>query len=362
MDATRAVVCLHGTDPVTVYLSAHARVSDLSIGDLDAALYSERALVKHLAMRRTLFVVPREQLGVVQAAASDRVAAAERRRLVKDVEAAGLHRDGQRWLRRAERQVVDALAEGREATASELREELSCLRGSITHGEGRSWGGETPIGPRVLTVLSASGQAVRASNDGDWTASRPRWAATRGWLGEPIRRVPRDEAMATLVTEWLQAFGPGTEEDIKWWLGSTLRDVRAALHRIAAVAVDLDGDPGWVLPHDVDEVDLAEPWAALLPPLDPTTMGWKHRDWYLGPHRDLLFDTSGNAGSTAWSDGRIVGGWRQDEDGAVELQLLEDVGREAADRLGAEADRLASWLGGRRVVPRFPSPLSKVSG
>jgi len=31
-----------------------------------------------------------------------------------------------------------------------------------------------------------------------------------------------------------------------------------------------------------------EPWAALLPALDPTTMGWSERDWYvgleLGPH------------------------------------------------------------------------------
>ena len=65
---------------------------------------------------------------------------------------------------------------------------------------------------------------------------------------------------------------------------------------------------------------------ALLPPLDPTTMGWFERDWYLGPHKPQLFDTAGNAGPTAWWDGRIVGGWHQAESGEVELQLLEDVG------------------------------------
>jgi hypothetical protein len=78
----------------------------------------------------------------------------------------------------------------------------------------------------------------------------------------------------------------------------------------------------------------------LLPPLDPTTMGWSERDWYLGPHRPQLFDTSGNAGPTAWWDGRIVGGWRQLDDGEVTLQLREDVGAEGAQALEREAERL----------------------
>ena len=49
--------------------------------------------------------------------------------------------------------------------------------------------------------------------------------------------------------------------------------------------------------------------AALLPVLDATTMGWKHRDFYLDPeHTPYLFDTNGNAGPTVWCDGRIIGG------------------------------------------------------
>ena len=63
-----------------------------------------------------------------------------------------------------------------------------------------------------------------------------------------------------------------------------------------------------------------EPWAALLPVLDPTVMGWKERDFYLGPHGPLLFDTNGNAGTTAWWDGRIVGCWAQDPDGVVRAE------------------------------------------
>ena len=357
--AARSLVCLHGTDPATIYLSAWARVMGTTVADLDRCLYAERSLVKHLAMRRTLFVFPRETLGVAQAGASDRVAGSERRRLVRDVEKAKLRADGDRWLSEACDEVLGALAGGREATFSELRDELPALEGSILYGEGKSWGGQAPVGPRVLTVLSAAGRIVRASNDGGWTTSRPRWASTSSWLGEEIAPPSEPEGVAGLVARWLRAFGPGTETDIKWWLGSTLSAVRKALADLRALEVDLDGRVGYVLRDDVEPTAAVDPWAALLPPLDPTTMGWFERDWYLGPYKAQLFDTTGNAGPTVWWDGRIVGGWRQDGAGAVKLQLLEDVGAEGLDAIRHEAARLTAWLGGTRVLPRFPSPLSK---
>jgi len=96
---------------------------------------------------------------------------------------------------------------------------------------------------------------------------------------------------------------------------------------------------------------------ALLPGLDPTVMGWKERDWYLGGYAPALFDTAGNAGPTVWWDGRIVGGWRQGEFGEVQLQMLEDIGNEATRTLEEQASGLEEWLDGRRVLLRFPSPL-----
>jgi Winged helix DNA-binding domain len=359
--AARSVVCLHGTDPASVYLSAWARVEGMTVADMDRALYTERSLVKHLAMRRTLFVFPRDTLGDAQAGASDRVAGVERRRLARQVERAGLQADGERWLSQASQRVLAALADGREARSTELRKEIPLLEGSIAYGEAKSWGGKISVGPRVLTVLSAAGRIVRASNDGAWFTSRPRWASMSAWLGEELPAVPEAEGVAALVERWLRAFGPGTEADLKWWLGSTVKAVRAALADTGAVEVGLGGRTGYLLPDDLDPPDPVEPWAALLPPLDPTTMGWYERDWYLGPHRQQLFDTSGNAGPTIWWEGRVVGGWRQDEDGGVVLQLLEDVGADGLAAVEREATRLTSWLGGTRVLPRFPSPLFRAA-
>lgn len=359
-EAADAVIALHATDPATIHLSAWARMDAMRTADVDRALYDERSLVKHMAMRRTLWVAPRATLAAIQAGASGRVAGRERRKLVSDVERAGLHADGAAWLEAACAAVLGALADGREATMAELRDELPLLEGAITYGEGKPWAGSMPLGPRVLTVLSAEGEIVRTTNAGGWNVSRPRWSATRVWLGEAIEPLSEIEGVTLLTERWLRAFGPGTDRDVKWWLGSTLGLVREALARLSAVEVALeDGGRGWLLPGDLEPPAPVAPWAALLPPLDPTTMGWAERDWYLGPHRSQLFDTAGNAGPTAWWDGRIVGGWRQREDGSVELQLLDDPGPDGRAALAAEAARLTEWFGGQRVLMRFPSPLSK---
>ena len=124
--------------------------------------------------------------------------------------------------------------------------------------------------------------------------------------------------------------------------------------------VALDKGTGWLLPDDLDPEPDVEPWAALLPPLDPTTMGWHGREWYLSGARAAdLVDSAGNAGPTAWWHGRVVGGWRQDDHGVVELQGLQDVGREARAALEREAERVTAWCGGVRVMLTHPTPLAR---
>jgi hypothetical protein len=114
-----------------------------------------------------------------------------------------------------------------------------------------------------------------------------------------------------------------------------------------------------VLADDVDEVASAGPWAALLPSLDPTAMGWRGRDWYVGPHREALFDRSGNIGPTVWVDGRIVGVWAQRRDGEVVHRLLVAVGRAQSRAIAAEIERVRTLIGAVRVTPRFRTPAER---
>ncbi|HZC53488.1 MAG TPA: winged helix DNA-binding domain-containing protein [Mycobacterium sp.] len=352
------LVGLHATDPATPYLSLWARSPGFATADLDAELYEKRSTLRHLAMRRTLWLVNSDDLAMIQSAASDRVADNERRRLAADVHKAGLAADGDRWVERARCAVLRHLSDNGPASSTELRAALPELTGTYDPAPGKRWGGAVPIAPRVLTVLSARGEIVRGPNDGTWTTSRPRWVHAAQWLGardEPV------DAQAELIRRWLRTFGPASAADVKWWLGTTLTAVRKVLTDIGAVQVDLHGSPGYALPDDLAPDPDAAPWCALLPGLDATTMGWFERDWYLGPHRSQVFDGNGNAGPTAWWNGRIVGGWYQDDSARVRLQLLEDPGQRGRRALQRRAEELTSWLDGVRISPRFPSPLSKAS-
>lgn len=353
------LVGLHSSDPVTVYLTARARVDGFARNDLETALYEERSLVRMLGMRRTLFVVPVDLAEVMDAACTRALAPPERRRLIGLIEDQDIARDGERWLRTVERKTLAALAARGEATANELREDVAELKLQFTYGEGTTYAGTFGISTRVLFLLATDGRIVRGRPRGSWKSSQYRWAETHTWLGRPLAPVPESDAAADLAGRWLRTFGPGTETDLKWWTGWTVRRTREALAAVAAVEVDLGGGTGYVLPGDEESPPSPAPRAAFLPGLDPTVMGWKERDWYLGPHAGPLFDSNGNAGPTVWWDGRIVGGWAQRPDGEVVYRVLEDIGEDAHRAVEAEAGLVADWLGDDVVRPRFPVPLQK---
>src|SRR5262249_59761653 len=102
--------------------------------------------------------------------------------------------------------------------------------------------------------------------------------------GGPPPPIGGSAARAELLRRWLRTFGPGTTTDIRWWTGWTAKQTAGALAEVDAEGVDLGGTTGHVLPDDTDPVERPNRWARLLPALDPTTMGWKQRDWYLRPH------------------------------------------------------------------------------
>jgi hypothetical protein len=343
---TRAMTVLHATEAATVHLAVAARTDGVTPADVDAELYESRQVVKQLAMRRTLFVFPRELLPAAWGSASARVAASERKRIAKAIAAAGIAPDGDAWLDAARDATLARLAM-RPATTAELRAEVPELAGIIGGTTDRTWDRPVPVAPWVLTHLGLEGKALRGRNAGHWRLNKPTWTTAEDWLDVVDEPLGQDAGYAALVDRWLTTFGPGTTTDIQWWLGSTKTAVTRALADVGAVEVDLDdGSRGWVHPWDEDTGPV-EPWAALLPTLDPTVMGWKSRGFYLAPqHVPYLFDTNGNAGTTAWWDGRIVGCWVQDEEGVVRLSLLEDVGPDGLAALELEAQRLTAWLDG----------------
>jgi hypothetical protein len=358
VEVARGLVALHSTDPATVYLSVAARARIVP-ADLERVLYEERALVRMLGMRRTVFVAPAELAPVIQAGCADAIAVNQRRLLLGLLTGAKVAADPAAWLAEVAASTLRALAARGEASAATLCADEPRLRTRVTVAEGKAYGGPINITSRVLFLLAAEGRIVRGRPGGSWLSTQYRWSTVDNWWPGGLPSIGVDAARVELARWWLAAYGPGTVADLKWWTGWTLTETRRALARLDTVEVDLDGAPGMLLESDVDGVPEQPPRAVLLPALDPTVMGWAGRDWYLGGHAPALFDRSGNAGPTVWWGGRIVGGWAQRPDGEVVVRLLEDVGAAARAAVDEAAGSVRDWLGEVRVTPRFRTPLER---
>ncbi|WP_329555347.1 winged helix DNA-binding domain-containing protein [Streptomyces sp. NBC_00696] len=357
-EVAASLVALHGSDPATVYLAVGARLADASVTVTETAraLYEDRTLIRAHGMRHTVFVYPAELTAVVHASTGLAVAARERANLVKDMAKAGA--PDAIWLKAVEEATLSALTRRGQATASELALDEPRLREQFAYAAGKSYEGVHTVSTRLLRVLGVEGKVVRGRPLGGWTSSQFRWA-----VAPAHPELDTAEAQAALLGHWLTTCGPATEADLKWWTGWRVTDVRRALATIGAEPVTLDEGTGYVTAADLAPVTgPAEPWAALLPALDPTAMGWQQRDWYLAPElRPALFDRSGNVGPTVWWNGRVVGGWAQRPDGEITWRILthDGIDREAEAAIGAAAERLRGWVGDTRVTPRFRTPVER---
>lgn len=356
----RRLVALHATDPASVFLGLAARTASMVPASIEHALYEQRALVRMLGMRRTMFVVPSELVAVVERSTMERIASAQRRLLVSHLGQAGAVRDPAGWLGDVERAVLRALAErGGTATAAQLSAHEPRLRTSLLLGEGKPYQRRSNITSRVLLLLGAQGRVVRGRPTGSWVSQRYLWTLTEQWLPAPDELPSPARARAALAQRWLRSYGPAPIADLQWWTGWPVRQVRQAVADCPVVEVDLGGVAGIALADELDGTPDSEPWAALLPALDSTVMGWSDRGWFLGDHGRALFDRAGNAGPTVWLNGRIVGGWAQRRDGDITIRALEDIGAEGTALVQAEASRLTGWLGDVRITPRFRTPTER---
>ncbi len=355
------LVVLHATDPATVYLSVLARCPSASLKDIARVMYDDRSLVRMLAMRRTLFIVPQTHVGIIHHAASLDIAAQQRRRLLSQLTSLPTEppvpADAAAWLDGVASAVERALAERGTALAAELSADEPRLRTALLPTTDKKWDVRRTVTPQVLVLMAAEGRIVRAEPRGSWVSRQHRWQPASAWWPEGIPEVP--DAKSRLLELYLRRFGPVTLTDLQWWTGWTLGTTRAALAGLETVDVgcglvmvdDTDADP--------DADPLAEPAAALLPALDATPMGWKDRDWFLPADRGPLYDRNGNIGPTVWWGGEIVGGWSVRPDGAVATRLLVDRGSQAKQAVAQAAAALEPRLDGAAVVPSFPTPLDK---
>lgn len=365
------LVGLHSSDPATVVLSLYQRIGGFTVEQFEHEMYEQRTLIRMLGMRRTMFVVPLELGRLVDAAATRALVARERRRVAEAAELQGITADGERWIDDAYDAVLAVLHGAEPMAARDVTPLVPYLQMRLKWGTG-AFAAEIGAASRVLFLLSIEGHITRTRPLGSWLSSQYRWAPFAEWFGvgdgpHPWSDIDPAEARQLLVTRWLRTYGPGTLADIAWWGKWTRGEVRAALAAAGAVPVTVEpargAEPvaGFALADDLDDAPLPTDAAAvaLVPGLDPALMGWKERDWIVGAHGAALFDTTGNSGPMVLVNGAAVGPWTQRAGGAVVWQPLESIDRATTARIDAAVARLAGWMNGVRVTPRFANALER---
>lgn len=348
------LVALHSSDPVTVFLSAMARMAHPSIEAVEQALYADRSLIRHHGMRRTLWVATPPVARLIHAAATRDLVANERRRTSQLLAAADVENPEQ-WLAEAELQVLADLREHGPSTAREVGQRVEALRHRLQLAPGKAYAAAQSAHTRVLYILGFTGQMLRG-RPSSWINGAYAYADAESWLPGGLGELDSRQAAAELANRWLQRFGPGTTADLQWWMGWTVRRTKQALSDCGAVEAELEGEAGWLAAED-PPLGPVEPWVAVLPGLDPTIMGWKQRGWYLPKTSLEVFDTVGNGGPSLWVDGRVVGAWAQSKEGSIHTHYFERVAASRRREIDQRIEQLKSWIGDTRFTVRFPGDI-----
>jgi winged helix DNA-binding protein len=190
------------------------------------------------------------------------------------------------------------------------------------------WQGDMSFGP------PREGQATFQRLD-----HNPRWA------GVP----DLDDAGLRAVEAYFRAYGPATPAHVQYWLGASLGAGRKRIQSwIAAfgerlAAVEIDGDPAYVLREDLD--DLASTSAStsvrLLPGHDQWVLGPGTADAHVTPRaRRRLVSHQANM---VILGGVVSGTWTLSDDQVV-VAWFAEAGSPARDALAEEVARLATIL------------------
>ncbi len=332
-------------------LSLWARLRDLRPREVDAALWTDRTLVRAWCMRRTLFLLPSEDLAVFVRGSA--------RRAEKDI----------RWLQGKGmpatvvdallRAVLEALDEPR--TRAELADPVGrALGGRVLFRPGGGWGSRRAVpwvkvrglalpAGYLLHLAGARGVICSGPNrDGQATFVRAE-AWVPGWRDLAVER-----AEDALLRRYLGAFGPATPADFALWTGMRVADARELWSRAGSrlSPVTVEGWPAWVLREDLSELGTAEldrPVVRLLPYFDSFLLGHEERRHLVGQaHHLRVYRNQGWIAPVLLVDGRIAGTWsHRREAGRLKVEV-ETFGRASASvrsTLREEAEDLGRFLG-----------------
>jgi hypothetical protein len=312
---------------------------DCKTDDVEAALWTQRTLVKTWLMRGTLHLVPAEDLPLYTAAMSKRWETLGSAWL----KFTGLAEPELRALFAAVGEALDDQPKTRQeliAAVSKGRPER--VRTVLSSG----WGG-------VLKPVAAAGLLCFGPNRGQSvTFVRPKW-----WLGS-WRDLDPDEAIVEVARRYLRAYGPATRDDfLRWWGVHTRGAGKTAWAGLASelASVSIEGARADILAADLPTLAKSgtSPFVNLLPLFDPYLMGHSSRDHLFDvAYRPRVSRTSGWISAVVLIEGRVVATWSHKvvkETLSIAVNPFERMSPKAKPAIRARAEELAASIGAKKV-------------
>jgi hypothetical protein len=163
------------------------------------------------------------------------------------------------------------------------------------------------------------------------------------------RVLDRDEALARLITRYLQSHGPATVRDFCWWSGLTMADSRRAIEIVDARRRDEDDLAYWTL-DDSRRAPVAAGPPLLLPIYDEYLVAY--RDRVAVPHLQAQITKVPGWNVTFQHavviDGQVTGTWRiarMAESIAIDVTLARGISARDRHGLMDAAERYGRFRG-----------------
>jgi hypothetical protein len=332
-------------------ISLWARVSDITIEDVEEALWKHWTLVKTWAMRGTLHLLSSKSLSTYVAALKTR---SELHGDKSSYRIGPGPEDREYEITSAEQEeitkAIDSALDQHTLTREELAHEIikrtklrPILQSHLLSGFGS-----------LLQQAAHQGSLIFGPSQGPKvTFTRPdRWIMRQDQLSS-------EQALKILLRQFYTAYGPANFEDFAHWWGVPKPEAKALEQLIAdeLEEVEFDDHPSKMLSRDVDQIySIDESHSIrLVPSWDTYVMFYHPRELFVSTRfRSRIFDPLRGNAPVLLKDGIAAGVWNKQKRGkTLELRVDPFQPLSSADKksIREEANGLGEFLGLTAEVP-----------
>jgi hypothetical protein len=305
LQVTKDVWGLHATNAGNPYLSLFNRINNFSKDALDREIIEKR-LVKIRCVRKTVHIIPKENVSIVFSATKDVV------RITSEKYYKYMGITENEYLEISE--SILKLLENKGMNTSEIKKELNT---------------KINLSP-IINYMCDVGILIRGLSKGGWKSNTHTYYRMDKYLPDVnLNQYNEEESRKRLVEQYLSSFGPVTATDISWWAGFPKTEVKRIVSSLDSMDyVNISGLGEYIVYSNdknllENEKENTKPEINLLPNLDPYIMGYKERDRYLEKgYYNYIFDRSGNATSIIINNGKIIGVWDFEEKPTPEVKVF----------------------------------------